>query len=110
MGLGVLCTAPPMRGGIGEGTPSPRAQQGRPNGWSISTIREVLKRPLYRGKIVYGKTRSAYGRELASSPPGRGASGTTVLGSGPRPSFSTIPREWSPIRETTAQSVTEFNH
>ena len=29
--------------------PSPRAQQGRPSGWSVSTIRDVLKRPLYRG-------------------------------------------------------------
>jgi site-specific DNA recombinase len=46
------------------GAPSPRAQQGRPNGWSVSTIREVLNRPLYRGEILYGKTKSAYGREL----------------------------------------------
>ena len=30
----------------------------------MSTIREVLKRPLYRGEIVYGRTKSAYGREL----------------------------------------------
>ncbi|MGE0361468.1 MAG: recombinase family protein [Vicinamibacterales bacterium] len=44
--------------------PSPRAQQGRPSGWSASTIREVLRRPLYRGEIVYGRTTSAYGREL----------------------------------------------
>ena len=41
------------------GAPSPRAQQGRPNSWSVSTIREVLKPPLYRGEIVYGKTKSA---------------------------------------------------
>ena len=46
------------------GAPSPRAQQGRPNGWSVSTVREVLNRPLYRGEIIYGKTKSAYGREL----------------------------------------------
>lgn len=32
--------------------------------WSVSTIREVLKRPLYRGEIVWGRTKSAYGREL----------------------------------------------
>jgi site-specific DNA recombinase len=44
--------------------PSPRAQQGRPSGWSVSTVREVLKRPLYRGEIIYGKTESAYGDEL----------------------------------------------
>jgi site-specific DNA recombinase len=48
----------------GRGAPSPRAQQGRTSGWSVSTIREVLKRPLYRGEQVWGKTRSAYGREL----------------------------------------------
>jgi site-specific DNA recombinase len=44
--------------------PSPRAQQGRPNGWSQSTVRAVLTRPLYRGEIVYGRTKKAYGREL----------------------------------------------
>jgi site-specific DNA recombinase len=43
---------------------SPRAQQGRPNGWSASTIRAVLDRPLYRGEVVYGKTSKKYGREL----------------------------------------------
>ncbi len=47
-----------------SGAPSPRAQQGRPNGWSSSSVREVLQRPLYRGEVVYGKTASAYGREL----------------------------------------------
>ena len=46
------------------GAPSPRAQQGRPSGWSVSTIREVLKRPLYRGEVIYGKTKSASRREL----------------------------------------------
>ena len=44
--------------------PSPRAQLGRLSAWSVSSIREVLKRPLYRGEIVWGKTTSAYGREL----------------------------------------------
>ena len=53
------------------GAPSPRAQQGRPNGWSVSTIREVLKRPLYRGEVVYGKTKSAYGRELGKLTTGK---------------------------------------
>ena len=47
-----------------RGLPSPRAQQGRPSGWSASTIRSVLERPLYRGEVVYGKTKKAYGREL----------------------------------------------
>jgi site-specific DNA recombinase len=42
----------------------PRAQQGRRDGWSVSTIRAVLSRPLYRGEIVYGRTAKAYNREL----------------------------------------------
>ncbi|HXG69760.1 MAG TPA: recombinase family protein [Gemmatimonadaceae bacterium] len=46
------------------GVPSPRAQQGRPPGWSSSTVRAVLERPLYRGLVVYGRTTKAYGREL----------------------------------------------
>jgi site-specific DNA recombinase len=37
--------------------PSPRAQQGRSNGWCASSVREVLHRPLYRGEIVWNKTR-----------------------------------------------------
>lgn len=40
-----------------EGLPSPRAQRGRPNGWAPSSIREVLRRPLYRAEIVWGQTR-----------------------------------------------------
>ena len=47
-----------------QGVAAPRAQQGRPSGWSSSTIRAVLERPLYRGEIVYGRTAKAYGREL----------------------------------------------
>ncbi len=64
------------RSAAGEGTrtiaaalnraksPSPRSQQGRPNGWSHSTIRAVLERTIYRGEVVYGRTKKAYGREL----------------------------------------------
>lgn len=47
-----------------EAAPSPRAQQGRPAGWGSSSVREVLARPLYRGLLVYGRTKKAYGREL----------------------------------------------
>jgi DNA invertase Pin-like site-specific DNA recombinase len=47
-----------------KGVPKPRAQQGRADGWSVSTVRAVLRRPLYRGEIVYGRTAKAYGREL----------------------------------------------
>jgi site-specific DNA recombinase len=37
--------------------PCPRAQQGRPSGWCPSSVREVLHRPLYRGEIVWNRTR-----------------------------------------------------
>ena len=47
-----------------RGIPCPRAQNGRPSGWSVSTLRAVLKRELYRGTNTYGKTTKAYGREL----------------------------------------------
>jgi DNA invertase Pin-like site-specific DNA recombinase len=40
-----------------EGCVSPRAQRGRPNGWTASSVREVLRREKYRGVIVWDKTR-----------------------------------------------------
>src|SRR5690606_4415169 len=40
-----------------EGALSPRAQQGRPHGWVSSSIREVLHRELYHGRIVWGATK-----------------------------------------------------
>ena len=36
---------------------APRAQRGRPCGWSPSSIHEVLYRPLYRGRIVWNRSR-----------------------------------------------------
>ena len=50
--------------------PKPRAQQGRADGWSVSTIRAVLWRPLYRGEVVYGPTMKAYNRETPESASG----------------------------------------
>ena len=47
------------------GVPKPRAQQGRKDGWSVSTIRAVLTRPLYRGEVVYGRTAKACNNTLA---------------------------------------------
>ena len=43
---------------------APRAQQGRPVAWASSTVREVLRRPLYRRLIVYNrsKKRNAWGQ------------------------------------------------
>jgi site-specific DNA recombinase len=40
-----------------EQAPAPRPQQLRPGGWSPSSIYEVLHRPLYRGEVVWNKTR-----------------------------------------------------
>ena len=40
-----------------EHVTSPRPQQGRPRAWVASTVREVLYRPLYRGQIVWNRTR-----------------------------------------------------
>lgn len=47
-----------------EGVPSPRAQRGRPCGWSYITIRDVLARQTYRGVVEWGKTRNARKREF----------------------------------------------
>jgi len=66
------------------GALSPRAQQGRPNGWSSSSVRSVLERPLYRGEVVYGKTASADNRELRKVYPGT----TREHGQIPRPEDS----------------------
>ena len=40
-----------------EGAVSPRSQQGRPRGWAPSSVHEVLERPLYRGRMVWNRTR-----------------------------------------------------
>ena len=40
-----------------DGAPCPRAQQGRVFGWCASSVREILKRPLYRGELVWGRAR-----------------------------------------------------
>ena len=40
-----------------ERVPSPRPQQGRPNGWAPSSVRPVLHRTLYKGVITWGKTK-----------------------------------------------------
>jgi site-specific DNA recombinase len=41
----------------GDRVPAPRAQQGRPSAWASTSVREVLYRDLYRGVIVWNKTR-----------------------------------------------------
>lgn len=39
-----------------DGAVCPRAQQGRPRGWTPSSVFEVLNRPLYSGVIVWNQT------------------------------------------------------
>jgi hypothetical protein len=48
---------------------SPRAQQGRRNGWQIGTLRSVLVRPLYRGLLTWNRTkkRNAWGVKQQSA-------------------------------------------
>lgn len=40
-----------------DGALAPRSQRGRPAGWAPSSVREVLFRPLYRGDVVWNRTR-----------------------------------------------------
>ena len=53
------------------GASTPRAQQGRRNGWAPSSVREVLHRSLYRGEIVWNRTkkRDAWGQKRRSDRP-----------------------------------------
>jgi hypothetical protein len=37
--------------------PSPKSQPARLRGWSASTVRDVLHRELYRGEVVWGRTK-----------------------------------------------------
>ncbi len=48
-----------------DGEPAPRAQQGRPVAWSPSSVWELLRRPLYRGEVVWNQTkkRDSWGRK-----------------------------------------------
>ncbi len=54
-----------------EGAPSPRSQQARPRGWAPSSVREVLFRDLYRGLIVYNRTkkRDQWGQKRVTDRP-----------------------------------------
>ena len=53
------------------GASTPRAQQGRRSGWAPSSVREVLHRPLYRGEIVWNRTkkRDAWGQKRRRTRP-----------------------------------------
>lgn len=47
------------------GEPAPRAQRGRPIAWAPSSVWAILRRPLYRGEIVWNQTkkRDTWGRK-----------------------------------------------
>src|SRR5207249_1160097 len=48
-----------------EGVRSPRARPGRHHSWAPSSVRTVLFNPLYKGEVVWGRTkkRDAWGRK-----------------------------------------------
>src|SRR5581483_8951754 len=50
---------------------APRSQQGRPCAWAPASVREVLHRPLYRGEIVWNRTRkrNAWGLKKVADRP-----------------------------------------
>ena len=54
-----------------QGAASPRAQQGRPRAWAPSSVRSVLYREMYRGQIVWNKSkkRDAWGRQHQQARP-----------------------------------------
>src|SRR2546427_6771161 len=54
-----------------EGVPSPRARAGRHHSWSPSSVRAILFNPLYKGEVVWGRTkkRDAWGRKKESDRP-----------------------------------------
>ena len=40
-----------------EGVPAPRPQLGRPHAWATSSVRAVLRRSLYKGDVVWNRSR-----------------------------------------------------
>jgi DNA invertase Pin-like site-specific DNA recombinase len=53
-GAGLTCITKTLNA---ERALAPRPQQGRPAAWAPSSVREVLERPLYRGEIVWNRSR-----------------------------------------------------
>ena len=67
-GVGQVRTAKELNA---EGAVAPRSQQGRPRAWSPSSIHEILFRDLYRGVIIWNKTRkrNRWGQHKQSARP-----------------------------------------
>ena len=53
------------------GVPAPRSQQGRPTAWATSSVRAVLRRPLYAGESVWNQSRKRdrWGRQRQHARP-----------------------------------------
>jgi hypothetical protein len=60
-----------------ERAAAPRSQRSRPRGWAPSSVREVLFRELYRGTIVWNRTRKRNRWGENASQTGRRPSGCT---------------------------------
>jgi site-specific DNA recombinase len=54
-----------------EGALCPRPQQGRPAGWAPSSVREILKRSIYRGQVIWNQSqkRDSWGQQRRKSRP-----------------------------------------
>ena len=54
-----------------DGVPAPRPQQGRPRAWIASSVRAVLRRPLYRGEIRWNASqkRDRWGQQRQHARP-----------------------------------------
>ena len=82
--------------------PAPRPSKGGPSGWSSLTIRDLIKRELYRGVVIYGKTkkRNAAGQKRQSRRP---ESDWTRV---PVPALRIIPDElWQQVQQRRQQAA-----
>jgi site-specific DNA recombinase len=88
-----------------EGATAPRAQQGRPRSWSPSSVYEVMFRPLYRGEIVWNKTkkRDTWGKSQQRARP----EGTWIRRDAP--ALRIVPEEvWSAAHRRLDDSRTKY--
>ena len=82
---------------------TPRPRKGRPAGWCPSSVREVLHRPLYRGEVVYNRTRR---RDADGTPRLRRAESDWIRCRGPE--LRIVPADaWdAPMRDSAASGRT----
>lgn len=67
-GVGLVTIAKALNA---EGVRSPRSREGRHRSWAPSSVRAVLYNPLYKGTVVWGRTkkRDSWGRRKESDRP-----------------------------------------